>query len=108
MVKFNFKKLISLIIIAFFLWSVGAMYITYHETIHQNIFTHYNIKSNISIHYLKLSGTTTPTSYDNCTESCLSSHELNDIVGYYLAVFIYFTIILVFIIFLLKKNEEGK
>ena len=108
MVKFNFKKLISLIIIAFFLWSVGAMYITYHETIHQNIFTHYNIKSEISIHYLKLSGTTTPTSYDNCNDFCLSMHTWNDLIGYYLSIIIYFIIILILIIFLLKKNEEGK
>jgi len=103
--RFSFKKLISIILIGILIWSVGAGFITYHETIHKSIFTHYNIDSNISINYFKLSGTTTPSSYKDCTDICLSMHTWNDIIGYYLAVFIYFIIILVFIIFLLKKNE---
>lgn len=103
--KFSFKKLISLFLIGLLIWSVGASYVTYHETIHQNIFNHYDIKSNISINYFKLSGTTIPSSYDNYTEICLSMHTWNDIIGYNLAVFIYFIIILTFIILLIKKNE---
>jgi len=105
MVKFNFKKLISLFLIAFLSWSVGACYISHHESIHQSIFTHYKIKSNISINYFTLSGLVTPESYEKCTGLCLHEHFLNDLVGYYLVIIFYYVTILVLIIFLLRKNE---
>lgn len=101
----NFRKLISLILMAFLIWSVGALYISNHETIHQDIFDNYNIKSNISINYFTLSGETRPESYDKCTELCFYEHFLNELVGYYLVVIIYFVTILTLIIFLIKKNE---
>lgn len=100
-----FSKIISLVLIGFLIWSVGALYISNHEIIHKDIFNNYNIPSNISINYLILSGQTMPDSYDKCTEICFFEHFLVELTGYYLVVIIYFTTILVLIIFLLKKNE---
>jgi hypothetical protein len=101
--NFSLKKLLIIILIGMLVWSVGAKYTSSHEEIHKHIFEHYNIESNISINYLTLNGATTPNSYDNCSEMCLFSHELNDIIGYNVSLIIYFITNLTLIIFALKK-----
>ena len=108
-INFSFKKLILLVLIGLLLWSVGAKYISLHEDIHQHIFSRYNINSTVSLNYFELSGTTTPTSYKNCNDSCKMQNTLNDIFGYYISLFIYFITILTLInwIFIktFKKDE---
>ena len=99
--KFNFKKVILILGLIFFLYLVGAKYISSHEYIHRSIFTKYNIYSETTITPL-LSGVTIPNKEEynlNCNETCKSLNVYNDIAGYYFATFCMF----IFVLYCFKK-----
>jgi len=85
---------------------LGIIIMTYmHESVHQIIFSHYGIGSEIKM-FDGFSATTTPISgnYSNCKESCYLANEINEVVGYHL-IAIYFIIgIGLFIIILFLEN----
>jgi hypothetical protein len=98
--KFNFRKLILLLIIGLLLWSIGAKYISQHEFIHQKIFERHNIVSISKINYLTLNGVTIPER--DCPE-CAEENNLNDVTGYNTALIIYALVVLGLINLIIKK-----
>lgn len=104
--KFNIKKFIKVIALIFFLYLIGLKYITTHEFIHSQIFNKYQIDYITNFDYT-LNGYTIPTNesqyFENCNDSCKSLNIINDIVGYYFAIFLLF----IFILYMFK-NERGK
>jgi len=94
--KFNFKKVILILGLIFFLYLVGAKYISSHEYIHQSIFTKYDVYSETTITPF-LSGVTMPDKEEyklNCNENCRKLNVINDMVGYYFATFCMFIFVL--------------
>lgn len=96
-IKQSILKIIKILIIIFLLWSVGAKYISQHEFIHHQIFKQYGIDSKVQINYLTLNGVTMPNKdyYTKCDSFCKMQHTINDVIGYNVALFIYFIFIII-------------
>ena len=103
-IKISLKNVILLLFIGLMVWSVGAKYITSHEFIHKQIFERHGIISESKVNLIFLSGVTTPAS-SLCNDSCKLEHTINDVIGYYLATFIYFIFILTLIILLYNETN---
>lgn len=100
------KKVLLLFIIGILIWSVGAKYISSHESIHYKIFQRHNITSSIDIDYLKLNGRTIKTNDNICNDTCKLENTINDVIGYNMSLLIYFLIVLFIINKSWKKIEE--
>jgi len=104
----DIKKLIKIILFGIMIYLVGIKYITQHESIHQIIYSRYNIETKTDFNLLTLSAkTNTFGNYSNCNDSCKFQNSMNDIIGYNIALLIFFlTIIFIFwwSIYEQKKN----
>jgi hypothetical protein len=100
---------IFLILIVFFLfWTIGAKYISQHEFIHSKIFRSYGINSETNIDYFKLNGVTYPIGAEidkKCNDTCKLANSLNDIIGYNVALFIYFLSIIFLISAFIRRKK---
>ena len=101
----NLRKWIIVIIVLFSLYILGLAYIKSHELIHRTIYSRYGIGSATKIDYLTLSGTTLILSDKDCNDSCKLQNTLNDVIGYYLVIFIMNSWLLLFI-FKIKWNKR--
>ena len=90
------NKLIHVIIVLIFFYLIGVMFITSHEVIHYQIFSRYNVESNMDFDFFPIPrGVVTPIGdYKLCNDSCKAQHALNDIIGYNLVVFMSFLLVL--------------
>ena len=81
--KFNFKKLIFILLFIILIYSISMTYIIQHEAIHYKIFERYGVNSEIKINWL-VSGEVNPNpaDYIKCNDYCKLSHALNDIISY--------------------------
>jgi len=105
------KDILKLFFLCVVLWQlVGIIYVVSHEAIHQQNFNRYDLKSEVSINYKYLSGETKllkGEDYNKCNDYCKLSHAMNDIFGYYLAVFcinLWAMLFAVLVYLIMRKN----
>lgn len=81
-----------------------------HERIHQAIYRHYGIQSEVHYSFLSFTGVSGTTraigDVSRCTEACFTSHELNEIVTYNLTDVTMF-IAFMFMIYLLIEGMKA-
>jgi len=105
MSKLLWKFVIILVITGIFVYSTGLMYISSHEAVHQQIYRHYGIESEVEINYFLLYGVTKPNAdqfFESCDDYCNLAHRQTDIVGYHIN-YIVFSVWTMFILFIITK-----
>jgi hypothetical protein len=110
----KFVKIILLtVLFCVFGYITTMVYANVHEDVHVAIYNAYGVNSTKTINYISGQAyTQTNGNYSSCTERCVFSHNLNEIIGYNAALFIFTICVLTFIVFLstiiFSKPNETK
>jgi hypothetical protein len=98
----KFLKIILLtLLFGVFGYITMMIYAHVHEDVHVAIYRSYKVNSTSTFNYWTGEAYTKATgNYSACNENCRYEHNLNEIVGYNLAIFIFTICSLTFIVFL--------
>ena len=90
------------------------VYAQVHEDVHAAIYSSYGVNSYSSINYFTGKAYTQATgNYSSCNENCQYTHNLNEIIGYNVALILFTACLLVFVVLLSliafeKTKDETK